>query len=253
MAFPTIPTVGDGRVLTNVQSNTTSPRTFPAMSGLTKSAGDLLIAICIAYQTGTGTNAAFSSWSDSFNEFHDSATSTTLAMGAAYKFSTGSETAAPTVAQAGAITGHSAQILLSIAGAHPSTPPEAGSRASSTTGTANPAAFDPAGWGTEDTLWIAVGGSGETATTGSWTAISAAPPQYSTGFVVTAQSGDAIGTVQGAIGFRQNAVSSEDVANFTSDTSNTRDGIFIIAVRPAPTFPGPVLRRRPAHRYLTMR
>ena len=230
MAFPTIPTVAAGRIVSNVQANTTATRTFPAMSGLTKASGDLLIAICIAYQTSTGTNAAFSGWSDGFTEFHDSATSTTMAIGMAYKWSTGSETAAPTVTQAGTITGHAAMFILCIPGAHATTPPEAGSRASGT-GAANPAAFDPAGWAAEDTLWIAVAGSGETSTTGSYTALASAPANY-TDYVDTGISADAVGGVEGAVAFRQLNAASEDVGTFTGDTSNARDAVVVIAVRP---------------------
>lgn len=83
--FPTIPTTGAGRVLTNTQANTTATRTFPNLSSLTKNSGDLLIAICVAYQTSTGTNAAFSGWTAGWTEFHDSATSTTMAIGMAYR------------------------------------------------------------------------------------------------------------------------------------------------------------------------
>lgn len=235
MTFPTIPTTGEGRVLTTFQANTTSPRTFPNLSSLTKNSGDLLIAIIAAYQTSTGTNAAFSSWGGSFNEFHDSATSTTMAMGAAYKWSDGTETGTFTVAQAGTITGHAAMILLSIPGAHPSTPPEAGSRASGT-GAADPASFDPAGWGAEDTLWIAVAGNGETSTTGSWTGLASAPTNFGN-YVDTGLSGDAVGTVEAAVAFRQLNASSLDVGPFTGDTSNARDAAFVIAVRPAPDPP----------------
>ena len=88
MAFPTIPTTAAGRVLVAVQANTTATRTFPDLSGLTKNAGDLLVAICIAYQTGTGTNAAFLGWTGGFSEIHDSVTSTTMAIGIAIKTST---------------------------------------------------------------------------------------------------------------------------------------------------------------------
>ncbi len=235
MTFPTIPTTGASRVLTNTQPDTVATRTFPSLTGLTKNVDDLLIAICVAYQTGTGTNAAFSGWTGSFNEFHDSATSTTMAVGMAYKWSTGSETGTIAVTQAGAITGHAAMILLSIPGAHTTTPPEAGSRASGT-GAADPASFDPAGWGAEDTLWIAVAGNGETSTTGSWTGLASAPTNF-TNYADTGLSGDAVGTVEAAVAFRQLNASSLDVGPFTGDTSNARDAVVVVAVRPAPDPP----------------
>lgn len=236
MAFPTIPTVAAGRVLTAVQANTTAARTFPSLSSLTKNNGDLLIAIVVGYQTSTGTNAAFSAWGGGFTEFHDSASATTMAIGIAYKWSTGSETGTFTVTQAATITGQATMILLSIPGAHASTVPEAGSRASGTTAAPNPAAFDPAGWAAEDTLWIAVGASGETATTGSFTGIASAPANYS-GYVDTGISADVVGGLDAAVAFRQINASSEDVAAFSMDVSNTRSGAVVIAVRPAPPPP----------------
>jgi len=90
MAFPAIPT--GGRVLTTYQANTTATRTFPNLSSLTKNSGDLLIAIIACYDC-TGNNATFGSWGGSFIEFVDqgSTTGPTMAIGAAYKWSTGSE------------------------------------------------------------------------------------------------------------------------------------------------------------------
>lgn len=238
MTFPTVPT--GGRVVTGVQTGTSGTRTFPNLSGLTKNSGDLLIAICIAYQTGTGTDAAFSSWGGSFTEFVDSATTTTMAIGAAYKWSDGTETGTFTVTQAGAVTGEAAFILLSIAGAHASTPPEGGGRASSTNATmADPSSFNPTGWDVEDTLWIAVGGDGEDATTGSYTAIASAPTNY-TSYAETGISADVVGGVEGAVAFRQLAAASEDVGTFTADASNARHAALTIAVRPAPEVHTPI-------------
>lgn len=232
MTFPTIPTTGDGRVLTTNQLNTTATRTFPAMSGLTKNAGDLFVAVIVAYQTSTGTNAAFSGWTQGFTEFHDSATSTTLAVGAAYLWSDGTETAAPAVTQAGTITGDAAMILLSIPGAHDSSPPEAGSRASGTSAAADPASFNPS-WAAEDILWIAVAGSGLTNATGSWTGLASAPTNY-TDYVDTAPSDTStIGDCEAAVAFRQLNADSEDIGTFTTDLSNARNAAVVIAVRPA--------------------
>jgi hypothetical protein len=234
MAFPTIPTTGAGRVLALNQLNTTATRTFPALSGLTKNAGDLLIAIVVAYQSST-TNAQFSGWTEGFTEIHDSGSSTTLAMGVAYKFSTGSETAAPTVTQAATITGDASMILLSIPGAHASQVPEVGARVSGTTAAANPAALNPAGWNIEDTLWISVVGSGMTSTTGSWTATGTVGPTNYTGWVDTNAADLAVGDCEAAVSFRQNPVASEDVGTAGVDLSNARNGAVVIAVRPAAT------------------
>ena len=198
MAFPTTPTTAAGRIITGVQANTTATRTFPALSGLTKASGDLLIAVCVAYQTSTGTNAAFSGWSDGFTEFFDSASSTTMAVGAAYKWSDGTETAAITVTQAATITGHACFILMTIPGAHASSPPEAGSRASGTTGSSDPANFTPT-WGAEDILWMAFGAGGEVSTTGSFTGVANINATNFSGIVSTAISGDVAGGVNAAV------------------------------------------------------
>lgn len=239
MAFPTIPTVGEGRVLTTTQANATSPRTFPNLSSLTKNAGDLLIAIIVAYQSSSGAGApggtVFSSWGASFTEFCDQMTtnSSTMAIGAAYKWSTGAETGTFTVAQAATITGHAAMHLLSIPGAHPSTPPEVGTIANGTAAAANPGSLNPAGWGTEETLWICVRGCGETATTGSFTALSTPPTNYGDS-AQTGISSDVVGGVEGGTSFRQLLAASEDVGAGTCDTSNARNSALTMAVRPAP-------------------
>lgn len=231
MAFPTIPTVAAGRVLTNVQADANATRTFPSLTGLTKNSGDLLIAIIVAYQS-TAVNAAFSGWTAGWNEFFDISSGVTMALGMAYKSSTGSETGTISVTEAATITGHAAMILLSIPGAHASTPPEAGGGANGTSSAADPPAFDPAGWGAEDNLWIAVGGCGETGTAGSFTGISGPPANYGDG-VQTGISADVVGGVEGAVAFRQLNAASEDVGTRSVDTSNARNVAAVIAVRPA--------------------
>lgn len=234
MTFPTIPTVAASRLLVAVQANTTATRTFPSLTGLTKNAGDRIIAIVIAYQTSTGTNAAFSGWTGSFSEIHDSATSTTMAIGVAEKISDGTETGTFAVTQAGTITGHAVFILMSIPGAHASTPSEVGGRASNTTIAAAIASLNPAGWDAEDTLWIAIGGCGESSTTGSFDGMTAGPTNF-TNYEETAISADAVGGVQGAVAFRQLNAASLDADNFTMDLTNARNAGAMIAVRPAPT------------------
>ena len=231
MAFPSIPTTGAGRVLVTTQANATSPRTFPSLTGLTKNAGDLLIAIIVAYQSSSGAGApggaVFSSWGGSFTEFCDQMTtnSSTMAIGAAYKFSTGSETGTFTVAQAATITGHAAMILMSISGAHASTPPEENTITNGTAAAADPAALAPS-WGADDTLWLAIGASGETATTGSYTGLTTSPTSYGSD-ALTAISADAAGGCQGGVGFRQLNTSSENVGTWTLDTSNARNSAVV--------------------------
>lgn len=251
MSFPTVPTAAASRVLTATDTAGGATKTFPSLTGLTKNAGDLLIAICITYD-GNSTNAEFSGWGGGFTEFGDFATTTTMGIGCAYKWSTGSETGTFTVTTADTSANDSAFFLLSIPGAHASTPPEAGSYATGT-GAANPASFDPSGWAAEDTLWISVAGSGETATTGSYTGLATPPTNY-TGDVQSGISADVVGGVEGGVAFRQLNAASEDVGAWTGDTSNARDAACVIAVRPAADVsdPGGVLfeRRTPRRRSL---
>jgi hypothetical protein len=234
MVFPTIPTAAAGRVLTAVQANTTATRTFPNLSGLTKSSGDMLIAIVIGYQSSATANAVWSGWTAGWTEFVDQSTTTGMCIGAAYKISNGTETGTISVTQAATITGHAAMILLSIPGVHQSTAPTATAIANGTTAAADPAALDPANWATEDTLWIAVGASGETSTTGSYTGIgSPTTPTNYTNIAVTGISGDVVGGVEGGVAFRQVAAASENVGTWGGvDTSNARNSALLIAVRP---------------------
>lgn len=234
MAFPTIPTVAAGRVLTaNIDG--TGTRTFPDLSGLTKNSGDLLIAIIVAYQDAGSSGAVFSAWGASFTEFTDQMTTSgsTMAVGAAYKWSDGTETGTFTVTQASA-TGGASLILLSIPGGDGTTAPEAGTVADGTAAAADPGAFNPAGWGTEDTLWISVVCSGMTSGTGSWTATGTTAPTSYTDRVDTNRADDStVGRVEGAVAFRQLNAASEDVGTAGVDTSNARNSAFVIAVRPA--------------------
>lgn len=228
MAFPTIPTVAAGRALTATQADTTATRTFPDLSGLTKNAGDLLVGLVIAYQS-TVIDKAFTAWTGGFTECLNSGSASTMAIGACYKVSTGAETGTFSVQQAATITGHAGLILLSIAGGLAA--PEGGSRADGTAAAADPGTFDPPSFGTEDMLWLAVRGSGETGTGGLFTGLGAPPTNYSDS-VQTGISADAIGGVEGGVSFRQLNAASEDVGPGTCDLSNARNAALVIAVRP---------------------
>lgn len=233
MAFPTIPTVAAGRVL--FQNNTAggATKTFPDLSSLTKVAGDLLIAIVIEYD-GNSTDAEFSSWGGGFTEFGDRAGTATMAIGAAYKWSDGTETGTFTVTTADTSANDSVMILLSIPGAHASTIPEMG--VMTTSAAAPPAvgtALNPTGWDVEETLWIAVGGSGETSGTGSYTGLASAPTNY-TDYADSGITADVVGGVEAAVAFRQLSAASEAPGAWTGDTSNARGAASVIAVRPAP-------------------
>lgn len=232
MAFPTIPTVAAGRVLTTVGTTCASGQTFPNLSSLTKNSGDLLIAIVAIYD-GNSTDAEFSSWGGGFTEFGDFATTTSLSIGCAYKWSTGSETGTFTVTSADTSTNDYATILLSIPGAHATTPPEAGGYASGTAAAADPGSLNPSGWDVEDTLWIAVAGCGETSTAGAFTGLASAPSTFSD-YADTGISADAVGGIEAAVAFLQSAAASVDPGTFGTDTSNTNWGAITIAVRPAP-------------------
>lgn len=233
MAFPTIPTAAAGRVLSTVNTagGAGGVKTFPNLSSLTKNAGDLLVAICLIYD-GNSTNAEFSSWGGGFTEFGDFATTTSLSIGCAYKFSTGSETGTFTVTTADTSTNDSALFLLSIAGAHASTPPEAGGYASGDAVNADAGSLAPSGWGAEDTLWIAVGGSGETGTGGAFQGIIGGPTDY-TDLALSGISADVVGGIEGGVAFRQLNAASEDPPAYNTDVSNARAGACTIAVRPA--------------------
>jgi hypothetical protein len=122
-------------------------------------------------------------------------------------------------------------MLVSIAGAHALTPPEAGGFAASTIGSADAGSL-AASWGAEENLWIAVAGTGETATTGSYTGLSAGPTNYGSTFL-SGITADVVGGVDAGLSFRQLSASSEDSGTWTQDTSNIRWGACEIVVRPA--------------------
>lgn len=229
MAFPTIPTVAAGRVLSVVATSPAGTHTSPNLTSLTKNAGDLLIAIVVIYD-GNSTNAEFSAWGGGFTEFSDNAGTATMGIGCAYKFSTGSETGTFTVTSADTSTNDSAFFLLSIPGAHPTAPPEAGGFATGTSAAADPASVSPS-WGADDTLWIAVGGSGEDSGAGAYTGVTAAPTNY-TSFAESGISADVVGGIDAGVAFRQLTSGSENVGTFTVDLSNARNSALVIAVRP---------------------
>jgi hypothetical protein len=237
MAFPTIPTVGGGQVLFTNQADTSGTRTFPNLSSLTKNSGDLLLAIITTYQNGGTTDANFSSWGGSFTEASDQDNgASTMSIGVAYKWSTGTETGTFNVTQAATVTGHASMCLLAIPGAHASTPPEVGGHAWNAASAPDPGSFDPGGWGAEDTLWIAVDVNGMTSATGTWTGCGAGTlTNYSNQADSNTPDSSVVGQTEIVVSFRQLNASSEDRgAVSTHDLSNARNAACIIAVRPAP-------------------
>lgn len=228
--FPQIPTTAGSRILFTLNTAGGATKTFPNLSSLTKNLGDLLIAIAVEYD-GNSTNAEFSAWGGSFTEFADQAGTATMAIGAGYKWSTGAETGTFTVTTADTTANDSVMILMSIPGAHRTTPPEASTM--STSASQPPAvasALNPSGWGTENTLWIAVGGSGETSISGTYTGIASAPANY-TGYADSGITADVVGGVEAAVSFRQLAAASEAPGAWTGDTSNARGAALVIGVR----------------------
>jgi hypothetical protein len=199
----------------------------------------LLIAICLTYQSST--TPQFSAWGGGFTEFADSG-STNGGFGAAYKWSDGTETGTFTVTQAATVTGHATMILMTIVGAHPSTVPEISDVPSgSGAAIADPSSLNPAGWGTEDTLWIAVDANGMTSGTGSWTGTGAGTlTNYSGQARSSTVDNSTVGQIEGVVSFRQvNAASEDRGAVSTHDTSNARNFATLIAVRPALVNPQP--------------
>jgi hypothetical protein len=153
-----------------------------------------------------------------------------MAMGCAYKISDGTETGTFTVASS--ISGRSAMFLMSVKNWHGSTIPEAAFSAETATTAQDPPNLDPAGWGAEDTLWIAVAAGGETSLTGTWTGIASAPASYTNFAASSIAGGDVIGACQIAVAFRGNNVSAENPGSFTTDTSPEIERAATIAVRP---------------------
>jgi hypothetical protein len=235
MPFPTIPTVASGRVLFANQADASATRTFPSLSGLTKNSGDLLIAIIGAYQSTAG---AFSSWGASFTEQSDSFTSTTIAIGVAYKWSDGTETGTFTVTQSATITGRASMCLLSIPDAHQSSVPEVSAKFNGTTSTTTPTGA--ASWGAEDNLFIFAIVSGMTSASGAWTACGSTPPtDYSNWADSNTADSSVVGQTEIAVAFRQLNSDSDIMDGASVDVSNARNSSVGIVVRPAPTIFNP--------------
>src|SRR5215207_733808 len=185
MAFPTIPTAAAGRVVGLNQLNTTATLTGPNLNTLTMAPGDLLIAIAGEYQSDAGADAAYTGWAGgglTWTEIRDSTGTADNRLGVAIaRVVTGSETGTVTVTRSGTLVGDASMIVLCVPGAHASTNPETTAIAVATAAAADPAALSPS-WGAEDTLWIGVNGNGMTSITGSWTATSSAPTNYTSYF-----------------------------------------------------------------------
>lgn len=159
-------------------------------------AGDLLI---ILWVSGGSAPSTPSGWtllrSDTINVFGR----------IFYKIASGSEGASVAITT-GAST-NSATNSYKIRGHDSATAPEASVAASATSTNPNPSLLDPAGWGTEDTLWIA-------GATGANVVASAAPA----GFFGLLPSGGGGANVGMASAWFQENVASQDPGTFTQAT-----------------------------------
>lgn len=152
-------------------------------------------------------------------------------MGAAYRISDGTETGTFTVVST--ISGRAAMCLMSIKNWHGTTIPEAAFSGPTTATAHDPPSLNPAGWDAEDTLWIAVAGSGQTSLTGTWTGIVSGPASYTDYAEGAIVGGDVIGACQIAVAFRGLNAAAEDPGVFTTDVSPEIERAATIGVRPA--------------------
>ena len=235
MAFPTIPTAGAGTIVSQLNTAGGATKTFTnILNGLTKSSGDLLLAICVIYD-GNSTDAEFSGWTAGWTEIIDKATTTSMGFGIAYKISNGSETGNLAVTTADTSANDSAMIVMAISGAHASTAPEGRADSLGTTTSCRCNGVTPS-WGPADTLWVYIGACGEDATTGSFTGIASTTPTNYSDLFETGISADVVGGIEAAVAFRQvNAATEDPNANgsvFVNDTSNARWRAGLVAIRP---------------------
>jgi hypothetical protein len=112
-----------------------------------------------------------------------------------------------------------------ITGAHTSTNPAIGTTAVATNTNPDPPSLDPADWGAEDTLWLAV-----VAAANGGTTITTYPTNYTNG--ITENSGGTSDGVAIATARRELNATSEDPSTFTMDASRAWRAN-TIAVRPA--------------------
>ena len=236
MAFPTIPSTAGTTLAGLNQLNTTATLTGPVLgTAVHFSAGDLLIAIAGEYQSSAASNASYTSWAGgglSWTGINVTDNGTAACrLGVAYaRAVTGSETGAVTVTRAGTLVGDASMIIMVISGVHATAAPEATVVAYGT-GTAAPATLTPS-WGADDTLWIGANGNGDTSATGSATFNNGAPTNYTGFFGTNPTDTSVIGDFGLAVAFRQNHATSETMGTFSQDTSNARDAVVLIAVRP---------------------
>lgn len=240
MAFPTVPTVASGDLLSTATTTASTTHTFPNLSSLRggagPQAGDLLVAVCVQYSgtSGGSPNDQFSAWGASFTETRDDETTTAnnLAVGVAHKIAAGTESGTFTVTSA--FAARSVNFLMRIPAAtwHGTTIPEVLAVVRASGAVPDPGSFDPANWAAEETLWISVYGHSETSTTGNPPIIDTPPTNY-TGQLIVARNADAVGHITAAVAFRQLDAAAEDVEPWTVSNANRGNGAAtVIAIRP---------------------
>jgi hypothetical protein len=176
---------------------------------------DLLIAV-----SGMDGNQAFS-WPSGWTELKDAAgNGSAVRAGCAWYRAVGGETGTLTVTTAGAEGGGTR--ILCIRGAHPETAPEVSTGVSGSGANANPDSLNPAGWGTENTLWIAA------MVNDGNVAVTAGPANYYEFGNTRWANASGAGV---ATAYRVTTAASEDPGAFTQTAEDTR--AWTIGVRPA--------------------
>lgn len=213
MAFPTVAAVAGGNDTADGTSHTVA---LPAPAGGIL-ANDILLAVVAFDQIPTV------GWPAGWTEIKEQLTSDQVTVAVAWKRAAGGESGNITVTTSTAQAG--GWQVYCIRGAHTSTAPAISTGASGTSANPDPDVLDPAGWGAEDTLWIAAGGSdGDRPFT-------AAPTNYtnlqSNGWANTA--GAFCGSARRALN-----AASEDPGTFTISASENWVA-YTVAIRPAPS------------------
>src|SRR5574343_475345 len=143
MAFPTIPTTAANTLLSSTTTTASTTHTFPSLTTLAPSAGDLIIAICVQYQGGSN-NAEYSSWGASLTEIRDDSLTTGTgngALGVAYKVASGSESGTFTVTSANAFRSVNFLMRIPTGTWHGTTAPEVQAASRASAAAADPGSF----------------------------------------------------------------------------------------------------------------
>jgi hypothetical protein len=205
MSFPTVVAVNGGNATVDATSVTIN---LPDGS-------DVANRLILLFFTSDGGGESFT-WPTGFTEILAEGR-TDFTNGVAYQFTTGSEGYASTGATTTlTITSveQSAHTTYLLSGVDTATPPEAATATTGTSTAPNSGSLNPAGWGTEDTLWFTfASANGLSSTTPRF---SGYPTNYTNGRSDISAGGN--GVVQGVARRELNAAS-EDPGAFTIDTS----------------------------------